>query len=154
MRYTEARQGRIFVVRLEDGDIVHECLEELARKEHLRAASITILGGLDRGSRLVVGPEDGRAQPIRPMSHAIDDVREVTGVGTLFPDDEGRPVVHVHLACGRENHTVTGCIRAGVRVWQVMEAVVVELLDTDATRRLDAATGFKLLWVGQPPSPG
>jgi predicted DNA-binding protein with PD1-like motif len=153
MRYTEARQGRIFVVRLEDGDIVHECLEELARQEHLRAASITILGGLDRGSRLVVGPEDGRAQPVRPMSYTIDDVREVTGVGTLFPDDEGRPVVHVHLACGRENHTVTGCIRPGVRVWQVMEAVVVELLDTDAARRLDAATGFKLLWVGQPPSP-
>ena len=153
MRYTEARQGRIFVVRLEDGDIVHECLEELARKEHLRAASITILGGLDRGSRLVVGPEDGRSQPVRPMSRTIDDVREVTGVGTLFPDDEGRPVVHVHLACGRENHTVTGCIRAGVRVWQVMEAVVVELLDADATRRPDAATGFKLLWVGPPSSP-
>ena len=145
MRYSEARQGRVFVVRLEDGDIVHECLERLARAERLRAASIMILGGLDRGSRLVVGPEDAAARPVRPMCQLVDDVREVVGVGTLFPDAEGHPVAHVHLACGRQSHTVTGCIRAGVRVWQVMEALVVELLDTEATRRLDQATGFELL---------
>jgi predicted DNA-binding protein with PD1-like motif len=145
MRYGQARQGRVFVVRLEDGDIVHECLERLALAENFRAASIMILGGLDQGSCLVVGPEDGRAKPVRPMSHTIDDVREVVGVGTLFPDDAGHPVVHVHVACGRESHTITGCIRGGVRVWQVMEAVVVELLDTAATRRMDDVTGFKLL---------
>ncbi len=145
MRYCQARQGRVFVVRLEDGDIVHECLERLAQAERLRAASIMILGGLDSGSRLVVGPEDGRARPVRPMSRTVEDVREVVGVGTLFPDDAGNPEVHVHMACGRETQTMTGCIRGGVRVWQVMEAIVVELLDTDATRRLDQATGFKLL---------
>jgi predicted DNA-binding protein with PD1-like motif len=50
--------------------------------------------------------------------------------------------VHIHLACGREGHTVTGCIRDGVRVWQVMEAVVTELDETTATRELDEATGF------------
>lgn len=27
MKYSEAKQGRIFVIRLEDGDIVHEELE-------------------------------------------------------------------------------------------------------------------------------
>jgi predicted DNA-binding protein with PD1-like motif len=145
MRYSEARLGRLFVVRLEDGDVVHECLEALARAENLRAASITILGGMDEGSRLVVGPKESRVVPVQPMSRDVDDVREVVGAGTLFPDQQGNPVVHLHMACGREDHTLTGCIRLGVRVWHVMEAIVVELLDTEATRRLDAATGFELL---------
>ncbi len=146
MRYSEARQGRIFVVRLEDGDVVHESLEALARTENIRAASITILGSLDEGSRLVVGPRHPRAAEVEPMSRAVTDVREVVGAGTLFPDERNNPVIHLHMACGREEHTLTGCIRLGVRVWHVMEAIVVELLDTRAVRRLDRATGFELLW--------
>lgn len=126
--------------------MVHECLEALARAENLRAASITILGGLDEGSRLVVGPKEARSVPVEPMSRPVTDVREAVGAGTLFPDEQGNPVVHVHVACGREDHTLTGCIRLGVRVWHVMEAIVVELLDTQAMRRLEPATGFELLW--------
>jgi predicted DNA-binding protein with PD1-like motif len=145
MKYSSARQGRIFVVRLEDGEVVHECLEQLARTELIQAAAITILGGLDRDSRLIVGPEGGRASPVVPMTRVMADVHEVAGVGTLFPDEQGNPVVHIHIACGRAAECVTGCVRAGVRVWQVMEAVVVELLDTLATRRPDRVTGFELL---------
>jgi predicted DNA-binding protein with PD1-like motif len=27
MRFSEAKPGRIFVIRLEDGDVLHECIE-------------------------------------------------------------------------------------------------------------------------------
>ncbi len=30
MKYSQARLGRIFVIRLEDGDIIHEELEKFA----------------------------------------------------------------------------------------------------------------------------
>jgi len=40
-----------------------------------------------------------------------------------------------------------GCIRAGVTTWVVGEAVVIELTDSEATRRVDPATGFELLDV-------
>jgi predicted DNA-binding protein with PD1-like motif len=146
MKYSTARQGRTFVIRLEDGDIVHEEIERLALEEKVKAGFLVILGGADQGSSLVVGPEKSRGvSPVTPMNHVIDDTHEVAGTGTLFPDDTGRPVLHMHMACGRETHTVTGCIRGGVKVWHVMEAVLVELLDTNATRALDPATGFKLL---------
>jgi predicted DNA-binding protein with PD1-like motif len=146
MKYSQARQGRIFVIRLEDGDIVHEEIERLALEEKVRAGFLIILGGADKGSSLVVGPEKSRGvSPVTPMTHIIDDAHEVAGTGTIFPDDTGRPVLHMHLACGRKTDTVTGCIRGGVRVWQVMEAVLIELLDTNASRALDPATGFKLL---------
>jgi predicted DNA-binding protein with PD1-like motif len=133
------------VIRLEDGDIVHEAVEELARKEDVHAGFLVAVGGADRESRLVAGPKDGRAETIEPMTRLLENVYEIAGTGTLFPDDTGAPVLHMHMACGREAETITGCIRTGVRVWQVMELVLYEILDTRAKRLHDPATGLKLL---------
>ena len=145
MRYSEAKQGRIFVIRLEDGETVHEEIERFAREQSITAAAMIILGGADEGSTLVVGPERGRAQPIIPMEHILDNVHEVAGTGTLFPDEEGNPIIHLHMACGRNAETVTGCIRRGVKVWQVMEVILFELIDTTGRRVLEPDSGFELL---------
>ena len=145
MKYSQAQQGRIFIIRLENGDIVHESIERLAREESITAAAVIIVGGAEGGSKLVVGPEDGGARPVTPMGHTLPDVHEVAGVGTLFPDEDGTPVLHMHMACGRKGATITGCVRTGVQVWEVMEAVLLELVDTTGTRVFDASTGFKLL---------
>ncbi|MCA1809768.1 MAG: DNA-binding protein [Lentisphaerae bacterium] len=148
MKFSEARPGRIFVLRLEDGDVLHECVEQFALEQGVRAATLVAVGGADAGSRLVVGPADGRAAPIVPMEHLLDGVHEVAGVGTIFPDEQGRPTLHMHLAAGRQAQTVTGCVRRGVRVWHVLELVLQELVHTTALRRLDQATGFQLLDPG------
>lgn len=145
MKYSQATLGRVFVVRLEDGDILHEQLEALALREGVRSAAVLVVGGADLGSRLITGPEDGRAAVINPMQTVLDNVHEAAGTGTIFPDDNGKPVLHLHMACGREDQTVTGCVRAGVKIWQVMEAVVIELTGCTAQRLLDPVTGFKLL---------
>jgi predicted DNA-binding protein with PD1-like motif len=145
MQYSEAKQGRIFVMRLEDGEIVHEAIERFAREQSITAAAMIILGGADEGSRLVVGPEHGRAQPITPMEHILDNVHEIAGTGTLFPDEEGNPTIHLHMACGRDASTVTGCIRNGVKVWLVMEVIVFELINTTGKRVSEPDTGFELL---------
>ncbi|NCC52134.1 MAG: DNA-binding protein [Spartobacteria bacterium] len=145
MRYSEARQGRIFIVRLEDGEILHEVVEAFARDHGIRAATLIAVGGADRGSRLVVGPEDGRAATIVPQLLELDNVYEVAGVGTLFPDDEGTPILHMHMAGGRNDHAVTGCVRSGVKVWHILEVIITELLNSSATRRPDPVIGFQLL---------
>jgi len=145
MKYTEAKQGRVFLIRLEDGETVHEEIEKFAREQSITAAAMIIVGGADEGSKLVVGPERGRAKPINPMEHILDNVHEITGTGTLFPDDEGNPTLHMHMACGRNANTLTGCIRNGVKVWQIMEVVLFELIDTTGKRVLDPDLGFKLL---------
>ena len=146
MKYSQASLGRVFVVRLEDGDIVHECLERLAREQAIRAAGLIALGDTDAGSRLIAGTEEGRANPLVFVERLLEDAHEVAGVGTIFPDEEGNPVPHVHMACGRKDSVVVGCVRAGVKVWHVMEIVVVELLDSTAVRRFEAGLpGFRLL---------
>ncbi len=145
MKYSEAKLGRIFVIRLEDGEVVHEVVERFARDHGIRAAGLIILGGANDGSKLVVGPEKKDERPVNPMEFVIDDVTEVAGVGTLFPDEDGNPMLHMHMACGRNDRTFTGCIRKGVRVWQIMEIILYELLETSSRRVLDSNLGFKLL---------
>jgi predicted DNA-binding protein with PD1-like motif len=145
MKYSQARQGRMFVIRLEDGDIVHEVIENFAVQQSIGAATIIALGCADEGSTLVVGPRGGRTLPIEPMTHILQNVHEVAGVGTVFPDDEGKPVLHMHMACGRRAETTTGCVRRGVKVWHVMEVILFEILDSTGVRLLEPASGFDLL---------
>jgi len=145
LKYSQARQGRVFIIRLEDGEILHETLERFALDQGIKTAYMIVLGGADRESRLVVGPEDGRATPVNPMTHVLNNVHEIVGTGTLFPDEAGNPVLHLHVAAGRQDSTITGCIRTGVKVWQVAEVVLIELLESTARRELEPATGFKLL---------
>ena len=145
MKYSEVKQGRVFLIRLEDGETVHEEIENFAREQSITAAAMIIIGGADEGSKLVVGPERGRSKPINPMEHILDNVHEISGTGTIFPDDKENPVLHMHMACGRKSSAVTGCVRRGVKVWHTMEAVLFELVDSNAARVLEPETGFKLL---------
>lgn len=148
MKYSEARQGRTFIVRLEDGDILHESIEKVAREKGVMSAFVTVLGGADAGSVLISGPRVGRpkeGEEVEPMEHVLEAPYEVTGTGTIFPDKNENPVLHMHIACGRKKKTKTGCVRRGVKVWHVMEVVIIELVGTDARRRPDPATGFELL---------
>lgn len=145
MQYTEGALGRVFAIRLEQGERMPDVLEAFAAEKGIASAFALMVGGVDEGSRLVVGPADGLARPVNPMVATVPGVCEVAAVGLIFPDETGKPMLHMHAACGRENQTVTGCIRAGVVTWQVLELLVVEMVGLDAARLPDAATGFKLL---------
>lgn len=145
MKCSEAKQGRTFVIRLEDGEIIHEKLEEFARTHAVNAAALIAVGAIDEGSKLVVGPEEGRSETITPMEYVLDDVHEMAGAGTIFPDKDNNPVMHMHIASGRKDSTITGCVRRGVKVWQILEVILIELVDTSASRIFDAQLGFELL---------
>ncbi|MEE4240571.1 MAG: PPC domain-containing DNA-binding protein [Desulfopila sp.] len=145
MRYSEARQGRIFILRLEDGEVVHEVIEQFARDKKVNAASLIILGGADDSSRLVVGPEEDRDLPLIPMIRELTRAHEALGAGTIFCDNNGVPTLHMHMSCGRWDMTTTGCIRAGVKVWRVMEVVIYELVDTSASREVEQPLNIPLL---------
>ena len=43
--------------------------------------------------------------------------------------------LHMHLATGRKESSITGCVRKGVKVWQIVEVVIFELLETEAIRK-------------------
>jgi predicted DNA-binding protein with PD1-like motif len=147
VKFSECKPGRIFVLCLEHEDIVHEEIEQFARDHSIAAASLIIIGGADKGSKLIVGPEQENESgtPVTSLEYVLENVHEIAGAGTLFPDDQGNPVLHLHMACGRKSSTRTGCIRRGVRVWHIMEVILFELLESKGKRVLDSKTGFTLL---------
>lgn len=144
MIVSEGRIGRVFVLRLGDGDRIPDAIETFAKTRGVSAALVAALGGLENG-RLVVGPKDGKALPPDPMQIAIEAVHESAAVGTLFPDQNGTPRLHMHATLGRGESARTGCVRPGLDVWKIYEVVVIEITGTDLARSHDPATGFELL---------
>ena len=135
----------MFVLRLEDKEIVHQTIESFAADRRIINAEVSIIGAADKGSRLVVGPKKGDDCPPIPMEHVLQEVHEMTGVGTIFADKDERPVLHMHVACGRKDAAVAGCVRKGVIVWKTAEVIIREITGANARRELDATTGFDLL---------
>jgi predicted DNA-binding protein with PD1-like motif len=149
MQYQEGSIGRVFALRLEDGERLPDTLEAFARDQNLEAAMVIYVGGAKGGSRLVVGPDAKAAEAIVPLVHTLSGIQEVLGVGTLFPDEAGKPVLHLHAATGREGDATVGCSRAGVDVWLVGEVIILEILGTRGRRRSEPPSGFSLLQFGE-----
>jgi predicted DNA-binding protein with PD1-like motif len=147
MKYTEATIGRVFILRLEHGDRMPRVIEEFAGHKNIAAATVLFLGGADGGSKVVVGPKEGKAAKPIPMVTSLPDVSEAIGVGTIFTNEADIPKLHLHAAFGRADTTVTGCTREGVDIWHIGEVVILELINNSAQRKIDPQTGFELLEV-------
>jgi len=150
MKIAEGRPGRVFVIRLEDGDMVPGCIEQFARRNGVSVGYVLLVGGVGAGE-VVVGPRESHALPPEPMSLPVDGAHEVAAVGVIAPDEEGRPVLHIHGALGRSGQTLTGCLRRGVRTWLVGEVILCEILGAKVVRTKDPRTGFSLLELGDAP---
>jgi predicted DNA-binding protein with PD1-like motif len=104
-----------------------------------------LVGGIDSGGNIVVGPEKGTSTPPIPMLFELQGVHEILGVGTIFPNEDGKPSLHMHAGLGREGVARVGCIRPGVDVWKLGEAIILEIAESSAQRLLDPTTGFHML---------
>jgi len=147
MQFTEAKLGRVFVLRLHDGDHLPDILESFAAENQISEALCFFLGGVKEKGRVVVGPKDGSALPPEPMVTLLNGVHEACGVGTIFADEEGKPKLHMHASFGRNDKTVTGCVRMGMDVWRIGEVIVLELTGTTAHRARDKETAFEFLEI-------
>ena len=148
MNYTEAKLGRIFILRLHQGERFHEVIEKFAAEKQVSSALCFFLGGAEDKSKVVVGPKDGAVLPPEPMVTLLRGVHESCGVGTIFTDEQGKPKLHMHASFGRNDTAVTGCVRMGVDVWQIGEAVILELAGSSARRAKNKDTGFEFLEIG------
>lgn len=147
MKASEGHIGRVFVIRLEDGDVVPECIEHFARKNSVAVGHVILIGGIGQG-QVVVGPRRSNERPPDPMLLPVDDAHEVVGVGVLAPGEDGKPALHIHAALGRSETTMTGCLRPGVKTWLVGEVILYEILGTNAARVSDRQSGLALLEPG------
>ena len=148
MKVCQGKMGRVFVIRLEDGDMVPGCIERFAEENGVSVGHAVLVGGIG-GGEVVVGPRCSQEMPPQPMLLPVDGAHEVVGVGVLAPDEDGKPVLHIHAALGRSGQTMSGCLRPGVETWLVGEVVLYEILGVKAVRVRDAESGFSLLEPGE-----
>ena len=146
MKYTQGAIGRVFILRLEDKDIVPDCIEKFAADMGIRVAQVLFHGGIGSG-QVVVGPRDTLDYQPQEMVVPVDGAHEILAVGLIAPDENNTPILHIHGSLGRAGHTICGCLREGVETWLIGEAVVYEILDIEAKRILDKESGFQLLQV-------
>ena len=147
MQFTEAKLGRVYVLRLHDGDRLPDVLESFAAEKNVSTGLCFFLGGAKENSRVVVGPKDCYNLPPEPMVTLLERVHEACGVGTIFSDETGKPKLHMHSSFGRSENTVTGCVRMGVEVWQIGEVMIIEFTEAQARRVIDKKTNFEFLEI-------
>jgi len=145
MKYTEGKVGRIFVIRLEDGDMLPHAIEAFAQENNVARGMCILVGGIREGGNIVVGPEDSKSMPVVPMIFGLKGVHEICAVGTIFPDSNEKPRLHMHAALGREGKTRSGCIRPGIEVWKIGEVILLEITESTAHRQEDTRVGFSML---------
>jgi len=143
MQYSEGRLGRVFVIRLEDGEDLIGSIQKFVEKKGVSTGLIHFLGALREG-RLITGPKDPTVPPGPPFVEDLEGAWETFGVATIYPGDGGKPAVHIHASAGHDDRALTGCLRERATTYLVVEAVVFEFLGLEAHREIDEMTGLRL----------
>jgi predicted DNA-binding protein with PD1-like motif len=146
MQYTEGQLGRVFVVRIDDGEDMLISLHQFINDKSIQAGSILFLGALMNG-RMVTGPEEPVIPPI-PHFVMFEGGWEVFGIGTIYPG-EGGPHIHYHASVGRSGHALTGCLREKAITYLIIEAVILEFTGLSARREFDKKTQVHLPVLGK-----
>ena len=146
MQYTEGQLGRVFVVRIDDGEDMLITLRQFINDKSVSAGSILFLGALMNG-RMVTGPEEPVIPPV-PHFVMFEGGWEVFGIGTIYPG-EGGPHIHYHASVGRSGHALTGCLREKAITYLIVEAVVLEFIGLSARREFDQETRVHLPVLGE-----
>lgn len=139
MEYQAGKAGRVFYVRLDDGEDLHEGIKKLVSEEKIRCAWFHIFGGLRRAG-VVIGPREP-VMPPEPVWQDVEDAREVIGTGSVFWADE-EPLIHLHSAMGHHGDTLTGCVRKDSKVYLIIELMLVEVTGINVTRPWFDKGGF------------
>src|SRR4030043_1712677 len=66
MKASEGQLGRVFVIRLEDGDAIPACIESFAEEKKISVGQVILIGGIGDG-QVVVGPRHSDEMPPEPM---------------------------------------------------------------------------------------
>ena len=142
MQYSEGSLGRIFVLKMEDGEDLIESLQKFLREKQIESCMALFIGAVREG-RAVTGPEEPVIPPI-PHFVNFQGGWETFGMATIYPSADG-PKLHIHSALGRGQEALTGCIREKASVYLTVEMVIFEFSGLKATRKWDEKAELFLL---------
>lgn len=128
-----------YLIRLERGEEIQECLRRFAVKERIPACSLTGIGATDRAT---VAVYDTDAKVYRNSEHA-GKIEILSLVGNISWNGE-EPVSHVHMTATEVTSGVFGGHLVSARVSATVEITVLPFPER-ITRVLDERIGLPLL---------
>lgn len=141
MQYSEGQVGRVFTVRIDDGEDFIQEIRRFVAAMNIQSGMIHFLGAV-RSAKIVTGPKEPVIPP-SPRGEEIFGGWELLGFATIYPG-EGEPSLHLHTVAGRGIRSLAGCLREKAEVYLVVEAVVTEFVGISARRLPDEKTGVNL----------
>jgi predicted DNA-binding protein with PD1-like motif len=141
MQYSEGSLGRVFVLRMDDGEDLIESLRKFVRALGIDSCMALFIGALKEG-RAVTGPELPTIPPL-PHWEEYRDGWEVFGMATIYPS-AGGPRLHIHSTIGKSREALLGCIREKAEVYLVVEAVLFEFSGLNVRREWNERTELYL----------
>jgi uncharacterized protein len=142
MQYSEGNLGRIFILRIDDGEDLIESVIDFVQKKDLKFVMGLFIGAI-RDGKAVTGPELPVIPPIQHFE-TYESAWEVFGMVTVYPSADG-PRLHIHSALGRGREALVGCLREKASVYLVNEVVLFEFVGLNAKREMDNRSGFYLI---------
>lgn len=141
MQYSEGQVGRVFTVRIDDGEDFLREIRRFVAAMNVQSGTIQFLGAV-RSAKIVTGPKEPVIPP-SPRGEEIFGGWELLGFATIYPGEEG-PSIHLHTAAGKGIRSLAGCLREKAEVYLVIEAIVTEFVGISARRLPDEKTGVNL----------
>jgi predicted DNA-binding protein with PD1-like motif len=143
----DADHERRYAVVFAPGDEILGGLTEFAAQEHLGAAQITAIGGV-QDARL--GFFDKERKAFR--EETIDQQAEVTSLVGDVAVLGDRPVVHVHMNVALADGSVRGGHLLRAHVWPTLEVMIAESPRT-LRKQHDAERGLDIIVPAASPEP-
>ncbi|WP_431271804.1 PPC domain-containing DNA-binding protein [Dankookia sp. P2] len=100
----EVQGQRSFVVMLDKGDEVRECLQHLTERERLSAAQVSAIGAFMHARLRYFDWDAKQYQPI-PLE---EQVEVVSLNGDIAEDRSGRPKLHLHAVLAQRDGLAAG----------------------------------------------
>ncbi len=130
MEYFSTRtSGRVFVLRLDQGDFLLESIKDFIQKEHIQDAYIaSAIGTLDCCVMHMVMTTS--YPPVEHFARWEDKPLELTSIDGLIADG----VPHLHMVVSDHEKAYSGHLEEGCRILYLGEVVIVELDHADLKR--------------------
>jgi len=133
----QGRPGRVFMLRIDDGEKLVENLGSYIRENDISTGSVSLVGAV-KWARIVT--PDIEKKPMPDRESMLEKYMEVVGHGDIVGGK-----VHIHAAFGEKGGNGYCGHLVEAEVFVFVEAVIQEIEGIEARREHDPKTGFKKL---------
>ncbi len=127
-----------YIVRMDRGEEILTCLQDLCRKEDIYLAQVDALGAIDRA---VVCVYDVPTKTF--FKKEFNEPMEISNLCGTVTRRDGEPYLHLHVTCCDKNLAAHGGHATELRVSATCE-MVVRVIDGSVGREYDGGIGLNI----------